>query len=74
MVCSHEGEKKKGREPVLESCNLENELSIYLVSSTHQVWVGNAACFHHEAHRGTWEQSTAPASSAVRAANELQAL
>lgn len=39
----------KSRGPVLDSCNLENDLNMYLVF-THQVWLGNAACFHHEAH------------------------
>lgn len=68
------GGGRRGREPVLDSCNLENDLSIYLVSSSHQVWLGNAVCFHHEAHWRTWEQSSAPASSAARAANNLQAL
>lgn len=68
------GGGRRGREPVLDSCNLENHLSIYLVSSSHQVWLGNAVSFHHEAHWGTWEQSSAPASSAARAANNLQAL
>lgn len=59
---------------MLDSGNLENDLSLCLVSNTQQVWLGSAACFPQETHRRTWGQSLTLASSAAQAAHKLQAL
>lgn len=59
---------------MLDSGNLENDLSLCLVSSKQQVWLGSAACFPQETHQRTWGQSLTLASSAARAAHKLQTL